>query len=207
MCKQLIGWALLSLGVTLVGCGKNPGDGVTPAEVSVPAAEITLEDPAAVPDATLMDIQVADSKIDFIGSKVTGVQPGGFKVFAGTLAVLDDELLAAGSQITIDMTSTYSNTEKLTAHLNSADFFDVEQFPEATFVFTAVEDQRITGNLTFHGVTKSIAIPVEYEVIDDVLRLVAEFKIKRHDFGIKYPGKPDDLIRDDVVINLNIVAK
>ena len=64
----------------------------------------------------------------------------------------------------------------------------------------------VTGTLDLHGVTKNISFPATIEVSDDGVRAQAEFVIKRFDFGIVYPGKADDLIRDEVVIRLDLQA-
>ena len=55
--------------------------------------------------------------------------------------------------------------------------------------------------------TKNISFPVEVSLADGVLGVKAEFDINRQDFGIAYAGRKDDLIRDEVVIKLNIEAK
>ena len=65
---------------------------------------------------------------------------------------------------------------------------------------------ELTGNLTLHGVTKSISFKPEVSISDNEVTLKAEFDIMRFDFGIVYRGKVDDLIRDEVVIKLDIKA-
>ena len=57
-----------------------------------------------------------------------------------------------------------------------------------------------------HGVTKSITFPAAIEMAEGEVRASAEFFVKRFDWNIVYPGKPDDLIRDEVVIRLDLVA-
>ena len=62
----------------------------------------------------------------------------------------------------------------------------------------------VTGNLELHGVKKSITFPATIQVTLDNAAVDAEFAIDRKDFGIVYAGKADDLIRDGVVIKLNL---
>jgi polyisoprenoid-binding protein YceI len=62
----------------------------------------------------------------------------------------------------------------------------------------------ITGNFDLHGVKKSISFPATIQVAADSVSANAEFSINRKDFGINYPGKADDLIRDGVVIKLTL---
>jgi polyisoprenoid-binding protein YceI len=197
----------LAAAVVVTGCS-NPADNVTPAEVK--DAEKPSGSTEASDTAKTYTFNGEGSKVEFTGSKVTGKHDGGFKSFEGTLAVEDGKLASNGSKVDIDMTSTWSDAEKLTGHLKSPDFFDVEKFPASTFEFIKVEHNegttQVTGNLTFHGVTKSVSFPATVSVEGDKAFFKAEFFIKRFDFGIKYPGKADDLIRDEVVIRLDVQA-
>ncbi|HHY85283.1 MAG TPA: YceI family protein [Verrucomicrobia bacterium] len=149
-----------------------------------------------------------DSKINFVGSKVTGKHDGGFTNFSGTISVADGKVVDA--EIKINLESTWSDNQRLTAHLKSPDFFDVANFPTSTFTVTSIEgsgaQQKVTGNLELHGVTKSISFPADIQVSDDTVTVKAEFAINRKDFGIMYSGRADDLIRDDVVIKLDVKA-
>jgi len=66
--------------------------------------------------------------------------------------------------------------------------------------------KTVTGNLDLHGVTKIITFPAEIHIADVAVTVKAEFAINRKDFNINYPGKPNDLIRDNVVIKLDLKA-
>jgi len=189
------------------GCS-NPADKVPAATVSNTNSTETGSASAAATRTYI--IAPEGSSIEFVGSKVTGSHRGGFKKFDGQLAVADGHLAGAGSKVVIDTTSIWTDTDRLTGHLKSPDFFDVAQMPTATFETTSVADQGtntfITGTLTLHGVTKQISFPAQVQVADDAVSLKAEFAINRFDFGIRYPGKPDDLIRKEVVLKLNVKA-
>ncbi len=197
--------SLLALvAAVVVGCG-NPAEGVNEAEVSAPAAT-----PAAAPVEGATSYAVhADSTIEFTGSKITGSHSGGFKSFTGSISVADGAIVAPSS-IEIDMDSTWSDSDRLTGHLKNADFFDVPSFPTSKFVLTAIEanaeGHQVTGDLTLHGVTKSISFPADVSISDTEVSLKAEFFIKRFDFDIVYKGKADDLIRDEVVIKFDVKA-
>ncbi|MCB1134377.1 MAG: YceI family protein, partial [Verrucomicrobiae bacterium] len=65
----------------------------------------------------------------------------------------------------------------------------------------------ISGNFTLHGVTKNITVPATVSKDGETIQITSKFDINRKDFGIVYPGKPDDLIRDEVVIELDLTAK
>ena len=109
------------------------------------------------------------------------------------------------------MASTWADDEKLTGHLKSADFFDVETHPTSTFDVTGVEKQEdgtyhIAGNFLLHGGEKNSKIPATGSMECDTVKISSEFDINRKDFDINYPGKQDDLIRDEVVIRFDLTA-
>lgn len=200
--KSLFLVSISATGLFLAGCS-NPADDTESAKVAD-----ALSDVEAAAGATSYTIS-PDSKISFVGSKVTGSHDGGFKSFDGTIAVVDDTIVAP-SKFTIQMNSIWSDNDRLTGHLMSADFFDVENISTAEFAVTSMKDTpdgpEMTGNLTLHGVTKSITFKPEVSITDTEVRLKAEFDIMRFDFGIVYKGKADDLIRDEVVIKLDVIA-
>jgi polyisoprenoid-binding protein YceI len=151
----------------------------------------------------------AESTIGFVGSKVTGSHTGGFKSFSGVIPVANGKIVG-NPEIKIGMDSTWSDNDRLTGHLKNADFFDVPNHPVSTFVVTKVEpagaQHQVTGNLTLRGVTKSVSFPAAIQVNDSALTVKAEFAINRRDFNINYAGRANDLIRDNVVIQLNLQA-
>ncbi len=203
------GFAAIVLLTPLAACS-NPADKVTEAEVTdVPAMKAATQ--AASQDAQRYEI-APGSTISFVGSKVTGRHGGGFRRFDGSFTFDGKGLVGSDNRIVIDMGSTWADNEKLAGHLKSADFFDVNKYPTSTFEFaeiqkTADSGYMVIGKLTFHGVTKQISFPVQFAHSGDSGRVTSEFFIKRFDFGIKYPGKADDLIRDEVVIKLEIKLK
>ena len=190
--------------IVLAGC-KNPGADVAPAKVEAEPATEKNTAPAE-PVATL-PINPSNSKIEFVGAKVTRSHDGGFTDFGGKLE-LADPVEQSGIEITIQTESLYADDQKLTKHLKSPDFFDVEQFPTAVFKATGIEKaadgHTITGDLTLHGVTKRVSFPATVSVTDGEVTATSEFSINRKDFGIVYPGMPDDLIRDLVVVKLSL---
>ena len=186
-----------------VACA-NPADNVPAAEVG----EASAESKAAEGQAFIFS---EGSTVSFIGSKVTGSHDGGFNGFEGKIVLVDGEPAMSSIEMVIDMTSLWADNERLTGHLKSADFFEVETYPTATFASTEImaADEGgylVTGNLDLHGVVKSISFPAQIEVGPDSVTATAEFSIMRFDFDVVFPGRPDDLIRDEVVIKFDIVA-
>jgi polyisoprenoid-binding protein YceI len=198
---------LLGSVLWVAGCSDPAAD-----VVKAPAAPPTPLEPAAAaaPAGQGQEYVLrAESTVGFIGSKVTGSHVGGFKDVAGKFHVVDGKI-SGTPEVRINMDSTWSDNERLTGHLKSPDFFDVEKYPVATFTIASIAEEgdkhRVTGNLDLHGVKKSISFPADLKITAEQLTLQAEFAINRKDFNINYPGKPNDLIRDEVVIKLDIKA-
>ena len=155
-----------------------------------------------------------NSKVEWVGSKVTGSHNGSFEKFNGEIHYTNNDVAQSHVLITIDATSVKADDPKLTEHLKTPDFFDVAKYPEAKFESTAIKaggesgaTHTVTGNLTLHNVTKSITFPATISVTPDSASVDANFSINRKDFGINYAGAADNLIRDQVVMKLTIRAK
>jgi polyisoprenoid-binding protein YceI len=153
-----------------------------------------------------------NSKIEFVGSQVAGSHNGSFQKFSGEIDYAGTPETSRVS-VTIDTASLQADDPQLTAHLKTADFFDVAKYPQATFVSTAIKpggdkgaSHTVTGNLTLHGATKSVTFPATIAATADAINVDASFTINRKDFGITYAGPTNNLIRDDVVLTLKIHA-
>ncbi len=196
----------------LAGC-EDPAKDKPRATVEGPAAAQTQAALPAGAAAETLPIDAAASTLGFVGSKVTGKHEGKFEKITGSIALVSGK--AEGGRITVEAetASVKSDAEKLDGHLKSADFFDVEKFPKATFTSSEIKaggdkgaTHTITGELDLHGVKKTISFPATITVGADAASGTAEFVINRKDFGIVYPGKQDDLIRDDVLLKLSLKA-
>lgn len=159
-------------------------------------------------------INPENSKISFVGSKVTGKHDGGFKQFSGSIRLVNSKPQESTVSVEIDMPSVYTDADGLTEHLQTGDFFEVGKYPKSTFVSTKIVPDAakgadafmVTGDLEMRGVKKSVTFPATIVVGEADVSVNAEFSINRKDFGILYAGKADDLIRDDVVIKLDLKA-
>lgn len=157
-----------------------------------------------------------NSKISFVGSKVTGKHDGGFNKFSGKVTVDPDGKTVKRVEVEIDMKSVWTDDDesdepKLSGHLMSKDFFDAENHPTAKFVSTEIKkgegDQySVVGNLTMRGTTKSVTFPATITAADGRVSTKAEFSINRQDWKVSFPGMTNDMIRDDVGLTLDINA-
>lgn len=127
---------------------------------------------------------------------ITNVK-GRFGTLSGTVDYDPEKPEASTIDVSIDATSVDTRDEKRDAHLRSPDFFDVEKFPTLTFKSTSVKKTddgfAATGDLTIHGVTKSVTLEVEgpSEPNKDPwgntrIGASAHAKINRKDFGLNW---------------------
>jgi polyisoprenoid-binding protein YceI len=195
--------------LALVGCSDVPE--APHAQVAEPtAAAPTPAAPTAAAEALTVD--VAASKVAFVGAKVTRQHEGGFRQFSGTINLVPSDITQSRLSVRVVMASLFADDPQLTEHLKGPDFFNVAQFPEATFTSTEVRaggtggTHTVTGDLTLHGQTKRVTFPATVTVAATGVSAQAEFTIDRRDFGIVYPGMANDLIRDSVVLRLSLVA-
>lgn len=203
----------LPLSLTLAACA-DPGKDKTTAKVTEPAP--TPEAPKPAPAAPAGAKLALSGSVGFTGAKVTDKHVGAFTQWTGSATVDGTEV--TGLEFTVQTASVSVEPEKLQNHLKSPDFFDVAQFPTATFVSRAVKagapadsklagaTHTVEGDFTLHGVTKTLTVPAIITVTPDSVMAKSEFAINRKDFGIVYPGKPDDLIADAVAINVDTIA-
>ena len=209
--KQL--FLALSLAVLLPACQKSEITDKPAAEVSestATSATETAAQPAA--NATRADVIKEKSAIHFVGAKVTRDHKGKFHNFDGWIEYAGGKPERISFEI--DLSSLQTDDPKLDAHLKTPDFFDVAKYPKATFTSTSLTEAPagdpagathiITGTLDMHGVQKEVRIPVKAQQTAEGVHATSEFTINRHDWGISYRGMADDLIKDNVLIRLDL---
>jgi polyisoprenoid-binding protein YceI len=202
----------LSLCSLAWACNNDPAKGKTQATVTSAAEPVTAAPPAA--GAVSYAFSNDGSTVEFVGAKVSAKHDGSFKAFRGTINVVGGDATKSNVNAEIDIASLAIEPAKLAGHLKTPDFFDAEKFPKAKFTSTAIKaggdngaTHTVSGNLELHGVTKGITFPAKIKIDADQVSVDAEFAINRKDFSIVYPGMPDDLIKDDVLIKLALRAK
>ena len=177
---------------------------------AVTSEAVPVSAASPVVSAQKYSITPENSKIEFVGSKVTGSHNGSFEKFSGSID-FSGQIETSKVSITIETASVKTDADGLTKHLQTPDFFDVAQFPRATFESTEIKaggdkgaSHTVTGNLNLHGVTKSITFPATIAVEAGAITVNSTFAINRKDFGINYAGGADNLIRDDVALTLKV---
>lgn len=141
---------------------------------------------------------------------------GKFNVVAATFDIPEDHS-AISITANIDAASFDSGVADRDAHVRSADFLDVENFPELSFASTSVtgepDDIKVSGDLTIHGVTRPVVFEGEIGGVGKdamgVTRMGVEAKavISRKDFGLTWNAALEAggvLVSDKVTINLDL---
>ena len=145
---------------------------------------------------------------------------GRFAKYSGTIRMDDADITRSSIEATVDASSIDTGTAQRDDHLRSADFFDVERFPEIRFLSTRIEKvsgdrYRLTGELTIHGVTRSIALETEYGGRgkdpwgNERLGFTAKGAIDRKDFGLVWNQALETggvLVSDRVDLELEVQA-
>jgi polyisoprenoid-binding protein YceI len=142
---------------------------------------------------------------------------GQFKVFEGTLEIGDS---GARSYGTVQTASVDTREPQRDEHLRSADFFEVESFPQITFESTAIrpledDEFEIDANLTIHGVTNSVTLKAVFEGSEtdpqgnERVGVSASTQISRGDYGMKFNaalGSGNVVVSDKVKILVEVSA-
>lgn len=166
-------------------------------------------------------IDPAHTGIGFVArhAMVTKVR-GAFSEFEGT-AFLDGANPAnSTAKLTIKAASIDTRNAQRDEHLRSNDFLAMDEYPEITFVSTAVGQTgdasfEMTGDLTVRGVTNSVIIPFTYEGAatdpSGNLRVGCEgsVTINRKDFGITWNAPLETggvLVSDKIVLEFDVSA-
>ncbi|MGN6186128.1 MAG: YceI family protein [Thermoanaerobaculia bacterium] len=201
----------------LPACQKSEIADKPAAEVTESTATVATADTAATTtqaaNTTTANVIKEKSSINFVGAKVTRDHKGKFNTFDGSITYAGN--VPQGVNFVIDLGSIETDTPQLTNHLKTPDFFDVEKYPKATFTSTSLTPapagtangatHELKGILDLHGVQKEVTIPVTATQTPEGVRTTSEFTINRHDWKIDYKGVADDLIKDNVLIKLDLV--
>ncbi len=164
---------------------------------------------SATPTADGPQLDKSKSSIGFVGAKVTDDHKGSFADFTAAVTLEGDVPKSLGIEVKTD--SVQVEPKKLLDHLKSADFFDTATYPTATFSSTSITAKAdgesthvVEGVLDLRGVKKDITFPAKLTVDAKSATGHAAFSINRKDFGIVYNGMADDLIKDDVLLEIDL---
>ena len=144
---------------------------------------------------------------------------GSFEKFEGQAIVDGSSPETSSLSVNIDVASVTTRNVDRDAHLRSADFFDVERFPNMVFVSTNIavdgDTVEVTGDLTIKDVTNSVTFPLEYQGSakdpfgNTRVGFEGSVQVLRSDFGLTWNAALETggfLVSDKVTLELEISA-
>lgn len=175
----------------------------------------------AVSDQRLTNwsIDPAHSHVEFaVRHLMISTVRGRFTEVSGSIRADDANPANAEVDITINVASVDTREQQRDAHLRSADFFDVENFPTMTFKSRRIADVkgdrfRVVGDLTIRGVTREVILDVASEGRGkdpwggERAGFSATATIKRSDFGLTWNQLLETggvAVGDDVKISIDV---
>lgn len=169
---------------------------------------------------TVWTIDPSHSSVEFsVKHMMISSTKGRFGGVSGTITLDADNFESSHADVRIDVSTIDTRDEKRDGHLRSADFFDVEKFPEITFKSTRVvkdgSDYKVYGDLTILGVTREVVLKTEFNGQNttpwgfDVVGFEASTKINRKDYGLTWNAALETggfLVGDEIKVSLEIEA-
>ncbi|MEO6695906.1 MAG: YceI family protein [Ignavibacteria bacterium] len=213
--KLMVLTVLILSAVIITGCSKSSDDTKTNTD--------NRTNTTASNKGKKLNIVASESKLGWLGKKVTGQHNGTVDIKQGELFVENGKLTGGSFEFdfntikVLDIEDPETNA-KLTGHLKSDVFFSATSHPIGKFVITSITpgsdgNYNIIGNLTIKSISKEVSFPAKVNINGDVVTSSADFNIDRTLWEIKYgSGKffenlGDKLINDDFNIKFNITAK
>ncbi|WP_218827718.1 YceI family protein [Rubricoccus marinus] len=206
--------AMGALALGLSACASDT-DTAEPLEGATEVVEATAEIPAGT-----YALDAAHSSLGF-SIRHLGVSnvDGSFPEFTGTITVPEQGLGGMSAMVSAQVASISTGNGDRDGHLQSPDFFDAATYPEITFNTTSVTPTggnsfEMTGDLTMHGVTKSVTLQGEYigaAMMGETQKIgfEAEGEIDRKDWGLTWAQTNEvgeALVGDTVTLRINAEA-
>jgi polyisoprenoid-binding protein YceI len=180
-------------------------------------AAVPASNSSAIPYAIDKNHSTVGFSVPILGglSKVRGK----FMDFDVQLTYDDADITKSSVNATIKAASIDTGIENRDKHLRTADFFDVEKYPEITFQSKRVEKKgnQLTayGTFTMHGVSKEVALPFtitgKYKDPKDgdvSIGFSSKLTVNRQDYGINWRHKDTPtFVGDEVEIELNLITR
>ena len=172
---------------TLLTTGKGE-EIALPAHVIAKVDEATSGAPTQVPWEKYLLAPL--SKAEWISQRVGGNHEGTITIDEWFAIVRDGTLVGGELHFDISTVQVFGDQGHIIAqHLQAEDFFNVQKFPDASFVMTDITNNSVSGILTMKNTSKLITFPAIIQVDGENLLFRAEFAIDRKQWGIHGGGK------------------
>jgi polyisoprenoid-binding protein YceI len=140
-------------------------------------------------DAAQWKVDYSRSKLWFEGRWDNEPFTGVFHRWSANIQFDPANLAASRATVTIDVGSLVASEPDFTTGLKGPLGFAVRQFPQATFVTTAIRARGgntyvANGNLTIHGITRPIALNFALDITGNSAQMSGEVTVRRIDFGV-----------------------
>jgi polyisoprenoid-binding protein YceI len=175
---------------------------------------------ALAADAPAWTVDYAKSSIAFVGKQMGVPSQGKFKAFTAKIAFDPSALAASSVEVTIDTASADAGNPDIEKELKRPNWFDVQKFPTARFITTAIrgkggDSYEAAAKLTIRDVTEDVVLPVTVEIVPDradpaqlVAHAKGEVTVSRIKFGIgQNEWKDTSIVADAVTIRIDVVAR
>jgi polyisoprenoid-binding protein YceI len=161
-------------------------------------------------DAIRFRIQPEASEVTFRATSRLMNADGRFQRLSGDIVLDIKDFSTAKVTLSIEAGSIDTGIGMRDNHLRSEDFLDIRKFPTITFESQRVEGSgrraNVVGQLTIHGVTREVAVPLDVSMSDIALVASGEFVINRRDYGIVYQSFLNP-VGDDVRVSFTFRAR
>jgi polyisoprenoid-binding protein YceI len=155
-----------------------------------------------------------------IGHLMVANVHGQLNKVSGSLYFNPPDVTSLSVELEIDVASIITGIQKRDDHLKSADFFGADTHPKITFKSTKTDRTsfsscKVSGDLTIHGITKSITIevavsgPVKSPFGETTIGLSGRTVLNREDFGLTWNEPVENtglMVGKDVEISVDIEA-
>jgi polyisoprenoid-binding protein YceI len=201
--------AILALGIITASCTqgekklKAKAEDKSSSSMSIPNVTINPEASKVMWAGTMLGIythegtlDMTEASLDISDGKITG---GSFTVDMNTMIATDENYNPEEG----------STPEKLIGHLKSPDFFDVENYPTASFTITGSEGNTVTGMLTIRGETNEEKVEnVLMTKEGDMVKITGDMTVDRKKYGVSWDSPVQDrVLSNDMELNIKLIGK
>ena len=157
-------------------------------------------------------VQLDKSQVGFVSKQMGVPVDGKFKKFHAQVAFDPTKPESGRAMIEINMSSVDTGSDEADEEVVSKNWFNVKNFPTATFVSGAIKQLggdrfEVAGKLTIKGKTKDITAPVTFKQEGNSGQFNGAFTLKRLDYGIgEGPWSDTGTVADEVRVNFKILV-
>ncbi|MEY4248821.1 MAG: hypothetical protein RJA87_454 [Pseudomonadota bacterium] len=180
---------------------------------AIAVLSLTSLSAGAALSATRWTVDKAASRVGFEAAMNGEGFTGTFKRYDTQISFDPKDLKGSKAVVSIDMTSAFTNEQTRDESLPTADWFNADKFPRATFVtkgFTALGGGKYqaAGDLTLKGVSKPIVLPFTLVISGDTAKMTSAIIVNRLVFGVgQGQWKTEEAIPARVTVRIALTAK